>query len=133
MRAQTVLFVSPNPDFGPMYEWALKRAGLWVRVLKQVPSKRHAADVAVIHLLPCDDARNCAAELRRRLSDGVRLIALTSYDTDHARRFFDAVALLPVLPEALVRIVRNTLRAPRGYRVHEREGLSALTGTAAIG
>jgi hypothetical protein len=101
-----VLLVSENPDLGPMYRWALERAGLAVRVLSGLPSRRQEAAAVVISLTPRDDARDCASELRR-LTNGARLVALTTSATEYPPGWFDAVALLPVLPETLAAIVDN--------------------------
>lgn len=102
----TVLLISENPDVGPMYRWALERAGLSVRVLTALPSQRQEAAAVIINLTPHDDARDCAFALRR-LTGGARLVALTTFATEYPPGWFDAVALLPVLPEALAAIVEN--------------------------
>lgn len=114
-RSAAVLLVSGNPDFRPMYEWALKRAGFVVRVMKDLPSERQDAAVAIIQVLPSDDASACAAQLRR-VADGARLVALTTFAKQYPPGMFDAVALLPVLPDALVTIVQKMIHAaPHGH------------------
>jgi hypothetical protein len=109
-KAPTVLLVSENPDVGPMYKWALERAGLSVRVLSELPSGQQEVTAAIIDLTPHDDARDCAFELRR-LTRGARLVALTSFATEYPPGWFDAVALLPVLPETLASIVEHIAQA----------------------
>lgn len=119
-RSTAVLLISANPDFGPMYEWALKRAGFPVRVMNELPSERQDAAVAILQVLPSDDVSACAAQLRR-VTDGARLVALTTFATNYPPGMFDTVALLPLLPDALVTIVQAISHATR--KAPDRRGV----------
>jgi hypothetical protein len=99
-----------------MYQWALERVGLSVRVCKEIPSTRQDAVVAIIHLSPHDDAAGRASLLRRRCK-GARLVALTAWMATCPPGLFDVVALLPVLPEALAAIVKDGAAAAGGWKL----------------
>ena len=121
-RPAAVLLVAPNPDFGPMYDWALRRAGFSVRVMNKLPSERQDAQVAILQVLPSDDVSACAVQLRR-VTDGARLVALTTFATNCEPGTFDTVALLPLLPDALVSIVQAIQATPASpHRPSHRRG-----------
>ena len=115
-RPRRLLVVEDNRDAREMLRTVLEVQGhaVWeagdgagaVRLAVE-----HSPDVVILDLgLPDMDGFEAARRIRRRLGDSVRLVALSGYGDDEARRRgreagFDTHLVKPVAPEDLTRVI----------------------------
>jgi hypothetical protein len=100
-----VVLVSAHADTRELYAQIMRADGFDVHpasTAEDVPPG--PADVAVVHLHPRDNAEDIARTLRAR-TEGAVLIALVSLRLKTARDIFDHVALVPLMPPDLVRLI----------------------------
>jgi hypothetical protein len=100
-----VVLLSAHADTRELYAQIIRADGFEVHVagaLENVPPR--AADVVVVQLHPHDDAEHIALTLRARTRCDV-LIALVSFRLKIDAGIFDHVALVPLMPPDLVKVI----------------------------